>query len=130
MKIQVADSWFSKYIRLRDTDENGIGFCCSCGKVIHYSNSDAGHFINRKHKLIRFSEINVHAQCRECNRFDEGNMVGYYQFMINKYGDSVVKKLQISKNTTVKFGNFEIEKIAEFYKIKVKEIIKLKNFNI
>ena len=130
MKIETADSNFSKYIRLRDTDENGYGKCCSCGKIVHYKDADAGHFINRKHKSVRFSEQNVNLQCRACNRFDEGAIPEYYNFMVKKYGQDVIDKLLIAKLQTIKFGQLEIKTTNDFYKQRVKDLSKLKNFKV
>jgi hypothetical protein len=76
------DRIFSQYIRLRDADQNGYIRCISCGKIVLWKEADNGHFINRKHMSLRFSETNCNAQCRSCNRFDEGNMTGYNLGMI------------------------------------------------
>ena len=130
MKIETADKHFSIYIRLRDSDENGYAKCCSCGKVSHWKDSDAGHFVNRAHKSLRFSEVNVNTQCRHCNRFREGNVTGYAMFMIDKYGRDILEKLEITKNKTHKMGKFELKAIADFYKSRNKELIKLKNFSV
>ena len=51
-------------------------------KIVLWKEADNGHFINRKHMSLRFSETNCNAQCRSCNRFDEGNMTGYNLGMI------------------------------------------------
>lgn len=128
--MKQADKWFSIYIRLRDSDENGIIRCCSCGKPVFWKKSDAGHFVNRKHMSLRYSEINVHAQCRECNRFDEGNLPGYSLFITQKYGDDAIKKLLAAKQLTNKMGKFEFKAVAEFYKSKAKEQSKLKRIQI
>ena len=39
--------WFSIYIRLRDSDENGYGKCFTCGKIIFWKKGDCGHGIGR-----------------------------------------------------------------------------------
>ena len=130
MKIQTADKWFSLYIRLRDSDDNGMIRCCSCGKMFHYKSGDAGHYVNRKHKSLRFSEINVHGQCISCNRFSEGNITGYTLFMIEQYGQEIIKKLEIAKKQTVKFGQLEIKATSDFYRNKAKELAKLKGLKL
>ena len=120
MKVTKLDKVFSIYIRKRDSNESGIGKCCSCGKYVHWKDVDCGHFVNRKHMSLRFSEINCNMQCRSCNRFDEGNIVGYTKFMINKYGIDILDKLEIAKKQTIKFTHFEINELAKYYKTKTK----------
>jgi len=120
MNLTKLDNIFSLFIRQRDCPD-GIGECISCGKIITPKTCDAGHYINRKHLSTRFSEINVNAQCRECNRFDEGNAVGYHFGLELKYGEGTVKKLLAAKMQTVKFSQFEIDAMAKHYKKLVNE---------
>lgn len=69
----------------------------------------------------RWREDNVHAQCSACNRFDEGNAVGYTLFMIDKYGKAHVEYLQALKNQTMKYSDWELEALIDDYKKKVKD---------
>lgn len=116
------DSIFSEYIRIRDSDQNGMTKCISCGKLQHWKDVDCGHYINRKHSSTRYDEKNCNAQCRACNRFDEGNMQGYRKGLIKKYGEKEVELLEIKKFNTCKLGQFEINALAEIYRKKLKDI--------
>ena len=118
--VKKLDIIFSKYIRLRDSN-NGVFRCCSCGQIKPYASADAGHFINRRWMATRWREDNVHAQCSACNRFDEGNAVGYTLFMIDKYGKAHVEYLQALKNQTMKYSDWELEALIDDYKKKVKD---------
>ena len=69
----------------------------------------------------RWREDNCHAQCRSCNRFDEGNAVGYTMFMIEKYGKEHVEYLQAIKNTGWKPTEFELQVLIDEYKEKLKQ---------
>lgn len=71
---------------------------------------------------LRYDEKNVNLQCRACNRFDEGNPVGYTRGLIGKYGDHVLKYLEIKKHNTAKFSIAAYEGLIEYYKQKIKEI--------
>jgi hypothetical protein len=82
--------------------------------------ADAGHFINRRWMATRWREDNVHAQCRSCNRFDEGAGAGYTLFMIDKYGREHVEYLRLIKNETMKFSDFEVDLMLKEYKAKNK----------
>ena len=70
------DKVFHEYVRRRDADnDSGYCKCISCNKPIHFTESDAGHFIGRGALATRYDEQNVHAQCRKCNRFQYGRQI-------------------------------------------------------
>ncbi len=119
--VKALDKVFSQFIRLRDTP-GGVGRCISCQKVITYSDCDCGHYINRKHMTTRYDEKNCNAQCRSCNRFDEGNMQGYRRGLINKIGEKETDLLEVKKHGTSTMGTFELEILILDYKKKVKEL--------
>ena len=115
------DKVFSEYIRKRDTN-NGVFRCISCGKLLPYEQADCGHYINRKHMATRFDEMNCNAQCRSCNRFDEGNMQGYRRGLVAEYGEQKVLILESKKNTTRKYSDFEYEVLIKHYKEEIKKL--------
>ncbi len=100
--MKKADSAFSLYIRTRDSQEyKGEYFrCISCGRVLPIEQADCGHFINRQHMSLRFSEMNCNAQCRHCNRIMEGNFSGYLIGLIKKIGENNVVYFEAAKNVT------------------------------
>ena len=120
--VKKLDTVFSVYIRKRDS-QDGYFKCCSCGKLKPYLQADAGHFINRKWMATRWREDNVHAQCKSCNRFDEGNAVGYTMFMIRKYGQKHVDYLMAIKQETMLYTDFDLKMMIEEYKQKVKDVL-------
>ena len=122
------DRIFSEYIRRRDADDRGYVKCISCGTVVPWKQSDCGHYINRRHNSTRYDEVNCNAQCRSCNRFDEGNIQGYRRGLIEKYGEKATDYLEIKKYNTSKLGQFEINVLAHEYRKKLKEICSTKNF--
>ena len=117
-----ADRAFSLFIRTRDSQEyEGKVFrCISCGRVLSIDQADCGHYVNRSHMSLRFSEMNCHAQCRRCNRFMEGNIQDYRKGLIKKLGEAKVLLLEATKNVTNKISNFELELLAKHYKKEVK----------
>ncbi len=121
--IRKADTAFSLYIRTRDAQPfSGTHFrCISCQRILPISKADCGHYINRQHMALRFSELNCHAQCSHCNRFDEGNASGYRQGLIDKIGEDKVLLLEAQKYTTNKLSVFEIEAIAKHYRAETKK---------
>lgn len=116
------DKVFSEYIRLRDTREDGTFTCISCNRILPYDQADCGHYINRKHMSTRFSEKNCNAQCRSCNRFDEGNIQGYRRGLVAKYGEYAVVMLESMKNQINKISEFEYNTMIDHYRKEVKRL--------
>lgn len=99
--IAKVDCVFSEYIRLRDAlaaKMQGYIRCISCGDIKHWKSMDCGHYENRKFMYLRFNEQNCNAQCRECNRFTEGEKVKYRIGLVKKIGEDAVKRLEESQN--------------------------------
>ena len=120
------DAVFSEFIRLRDSRDDGTFVCISCGRILPYEQADCGHYINRKHMSTRFSEKNCNAQCRSCNRFDEGNIQGYRRGLVAKYGEPAVLMLEASKNRINKIAEFEYRAMIDHYRKEVKRLKKEK----
>lgn len=119
-KIDKLDRIFSEFIRKRDTTP--YGYCISCNKIITYDTCDCGHYINRKHMSLRFDEKNCNAQCRACNRFDEGAIQGYRRGLIKKIGEEATNMLEIRKHNTSKLSEPELDILIAYYKQKIKEL--------
>lgn len=121
--LRKADIAFSIYIRTRDAQPfQGASFrCISCDRVLPIEKADCGHYINRQHMSLRFSELNCHAQCAKCNRFDEGNATGYRDGLIRKIGEQKVVLLEAQKYTTNHLSVFDLEAIAAHYRQEVKK---------
>lgn len=117
------DKVFSQYIRLRDRMPGGVFRCISCGQIKPIEQADCGHYINRQHMATRFSEINCNAQCRSCNRFDEGNMQGYRRGLVQKYGEQRVLMLESMKYETRKYTDFEYEALIKHYRAEIKKMM-------
>ena len=115
------DKVFSEYIRKRDT-RNGVFRCISCGRLLPYEQADCGHYINRKHMATRFDEMNCNAQCRSCNRFDEGNIQGYRRGLVSLYGEQQVNLLEAKKHNFRKYSDFEYEVLIKHYKEEIKKL--------
>jgi hypothetical protein len=129
MKTTLADTWFSRYIRLRAADVNGIGSCVTCGRVGHVKHMDCGHYIKRQHAASRFSEINCQLQCKRCNSFEQGADVKFRLYLVDKYGKDKVQLLESGRRLTVKRGKFEIAHIAETYRELTNKLIKEKGID-
>lgn len=117
-----ADLWdiFSKYIRLRDADENGICTCFTCGRrTVWNKNTDCGHGIPRQHKATKYNEQNNHAQCKKCNGFEGGMREVYKVEMDERYGKGTWDNMLIKSRQVVKL---DYKLMEDHYKELVKQI--------
>lgn len=117
---------FSLYIRLRDSDENGICRCFTCGNYRHYTKLDCGHGIPRQHKATKYNEQNNHAQCKHCNGFEGGMREAYKIEMDYRYGSGTWDKMLLASKGTCKRGAFERQVMYGYYKNAVSELKKMK----
>lgn len=117
---RTADELWSKYIRLYESDQAGYVRCCSCGKAAHWKEMDCGHFVTRNHSLGRYKRENCNAQCRRCNRFQEGNKAGYAVYLQSRYGQSILDKLNQLQYQTHKFTVDELQELIDKIKADLK----------
>lgn len=76
--IDDADAIFSKYIRLRAADENGILLCYICDQPVHWKQAQLMHYIKRSNLYLRWDEKrNCRPGCKTCNEFKDGNLIEY-----------------------------------------------------
>ena len=119
------DKPFHEYIRRRDADDDsGYCQCISCDKPIHFSESDAGHFISRGKLATRWDERNVNSQCRKCNRFEYGRQFEYSL----KIGTELAEQLLQDSRSTFKLMEHEYLEIFESYRDKLENIKKNQSF--
>ncbi len=119
------DKPFHEYIRRRDADNNsGYCKCISCNKPIHFSESDAGHFIGRQHLSTRWDERNVNSQCRKCNRFEYGRQ---FEYSLN-LGEELSNELLQKSRGVMKLADFEYMEIFEEFKAKLQALKDIQNF--
>lgn len=133
----------SLYCRLRDAlswslanyqDVTGIQpqllvvKCCTCKTIGTWKyKMQAGHFIprgSRGQSGVYYDERNVHAQCKDCNGFKEGNTLVYLEFMQQKYGQKVIDELRVLDAMVKSYSSFELMKIEMLYKQLFKELLK------
>lgn len=122
--------WFSKYIRLKYSDSQGLVKCCTCDTVDHWKKMDAGHFVHRDRKSVKFSELNVHPQCSRCNTYLKGNEYIHGRYIDIKYGAGTADKLILEGKKIYKFSRIELANLIEYYKEKAKILAKEKGQKI
>ena len=114
------DSVFSKYIRHKYS-KNGYVSCFTCGVSKPLEQMQNGHFISRKHLIIRYSEDNCRVQCVGCNVFKYGEQ---YKFgkKLEKEGVDV-EALIFKSRQLQKFNQVELQEMINEYKAKLNELI-------
>ena len=120
------DKWFSLYIRLRDATDEGMVQCFTSGRVYHYKNIHAGHFMSRRCLSTRWCEINVQPQSAADNLFAQGEQ---YRFGLNldaKYGEGTAEELQYKARQTIKLSRIDYQEKISYYKSAVKNLKKEK----
>ena len=109
--------WYllSQYTRQRDFKQ--FGTCISCGKrVDSLQDFDAGHYApagNCGFALL-FLKINVNGECKGCNAFDSGHLIGYEKNLRIRYGNKIVDALigtylERHKTTTKEWTQIEYD---------------------
>jgi hypothetical protein len=122
------DKIFSIYSRLKDADEGGTVTCVTCNVLKHWKDVDAGHFIKRQYRSVRWNDMNVHPQCFRCNHFMGGRQDDYANFIIKTYGQESFNLLMASKYQIVKHTRSDLEEMIEEYSQKVKGMEEKWNF--
>jgi hypothetical protein len=119
-------SIFSIFIRLRDADKNGICKCFTCNKRRPWKEMHCGHGLGRQFWGTKYSEINNHAQCVQCNSFEEGKKEIYKQKVLEKYGPKAWDKLELAKAAGRTLSQFEVDQLTIHYQKEVEKLKKIK----
>ena len=121
--IREAQVVFNIFIRTRDAGRA----CICCGRNKDPSGAiggtwDAGHYRSRgSAPHLRFDERNVHAQLKQCNRYDSGNVVGYRLGLIERIGQAALDELEADQ-TPRRHTIPELQAIKAEYAAKTKAL--------
>jgi 5-methylcytosine-specific restriction endonuclease McrA len=119
--INKLDTSFSEFIRLRDSDKNGVCKCITCGDFKHWQDCDAGHFVTRENMGTRWEEQNVNAQCQSCNRFKSGKQFEHGLAIDKKYKEpGLAAKLVIKGKFACNWTDHELETMHKYFKSEAK----------
>jgi hypothetical protein len=108
---------FNAFIRERD------GYVCyTCGRHGLRGEMDAGHFVTATHEPTRFNEINVHCQCKRCNKYLHGNLAEYAGRLTVDYGHKIIQELWKMSHGIKKWTVDELLEIERCYVEKLKAL--------
>jgi len=113
--VKKLDKVFSEYIRRRNGE---MATCVTCGKISHWKEMQAGHFMSRRHRATRWHEDNVQVQCVKCNMFGQGEQFKFGKWM----GDEKANELIQLSSQVVKLSDYEMQELIELYKRKLADL--------
>lgn len=129
----MADKVFGDFIKLRDSNEQGIIICVGCGLPFHLKDkaSDGSsmvqvlHYIVRSVYSLRFSEFNAACGCGICNLdmhlFPDGQATqNYRKKLVNTIGEMKVIQMEEARRSINKLTVEDLKEVIEKYKPKVK----------
>jgi hypothetical protein len=114
--VRKLDEAFSAYIRTRDTTLVGavrLGRCITCTRLKPYAELDCGHFIGRQYWATRWDPTNCAAQCRKCNRFEEGLKDLFRVALLAKWGSPIIERMEAGHKLGRKPRIYEFQMISD-----------------
>lgn len=99
IKLDSADQWFSKYIRLRDNQ------CRRCGSWVKYNDlgdpisHQASHFQGRRKEATRYDLENVDCLCGGCHQYFTANPGEHYMWQVKVKGQNTVDSIILRSNS-------------------------------
>ncbi|HHE3608638.1 TPA: recombination protein NinG [Pasteurella multocida] len=126
--IKEAQEAVNKYIRARDVNQ----CCISCGTPLIAEQLgggfDAGHYRSRgSAPHLRFYTLNIHGQCKKCNRYHGGN---YHQFrigLIERLGIEKVEQIEADQRPR-HYSKDDLRRIKKIFNKKARMLEKRKGF--
>ena len=107
---------FSKYIRLKYADANGMEACYTCGKVLHWKQMQAGHGIGGRNNAVLFMEEVVRPQEVGCNIYGGGKYSIFAEKLISEYGAKKYAYFVQESNKEKKMTVLDYQAVFEAYR--------------
>lgn len=95
LKIDSADLWFSKFIRLRD------GKCMRCGSPVQFNDKgdpithQCSHYKGRRKEATRFDPNNCISLCYGCHQYWHEHPTEYDDWMVKNKGLDIVNAINV-----------------------------------
>lgn len=124
--IQDLDSIVSKYVRIKESNQEGIVQCYTCFRSGEWKTFDCGHFIPRANMALRWDLRNLRPQCKKCNQYDYGN-IEEFELALEGEQPGIVKLLTEESRNPYKWSRDELKELLIDFRAKLKIVeIKLK----
>lgn len=131
IRLLKAKLWriFSRFVRLRDSDEFGFCTCITSGERMYWKKAQAGHFISRRFSNTLFHEQNVHAQSAHDNCYLSGNQYIYGKRLDEIYGEGTADKILALSKEEKRFTVEELKLMIIDYSQRVEKLLKDKGIS-
>ena len=120
--VKKLDTVFSRYIRKREADYNGIAECFTCGRKAHWKDLQCGHFQTRKKYSTRWHELNVAPQCGGCNMYNGGQQYIFGLKIDKIHGEGTAEDLVRQSNQITKYSNLDLINLTKHYQKLLNEL--------
>jgi NinG protein len=117
--IDELDGIFSKYIRLKYADKDGLCECYTCGKKKKWQEMQCGHYLSRRHMFLRWDERNARPQDEYCNTYKHGN-TAVYGIKLEDENPGITDILLEESRIPYKWSRIEIIAMIDDYKRRLK----------
>lgn len=116
---------FSKYIRLKASNQQGLVKCITCEAWGPWDIwAQAGHFIPGRGNAVLYDERQVHPQCYHCNCNLYGNWPVYLVAMTDMHGPKIVSEMILNSRMVVTMYASDHIAVFEKYSMLFKKLSK------
>ena len=127
--MKAADRWFSRYIRLRDSDKEGFIRCCTCGRRFFWKESHCGHY-SKRNLAHRYNPQNCHSMCLYCNCYLKGEADKHAKHIDKLYGEGTAELLRGTEKKLRDLKRYDYLKLIEDYKKSAKQEAKKRGLEL
>lgn len=118
--VKEADSVFSRYIRQKYADKNGMVKCFTCTTIKPIPEMQCGHYIGRANMFLRYDERNSRPQCEYCNCHKHGNLLVFANNLEQEY-NGITEILYEEAKTIYKYSREELKQLILNLKRKIRQ---------
>lgn len=118
-----ADKYYSQATRYRFAEKRGDTWyakCITCGVDKPIKQLQCGHFMSRRHNILRYRDENTAAQCYGCNVMSQGRQYEFAIAIDDLYGEGTAKALHKESKRLHTFTIEELQSIIQDSKTMVK----------
>jgi hypothetical protein len=117
--VDDLDAIFSKYIRHKYADIDGLVKCYTCPSVEPIGMIQNGHYISRQHMFLRWDERQCRPQCAICNNLKRGNL-SIFKNNLESENFGITDILQEESRMVYKWSREELKSLIGEYSRKLK----------
>ena len=117
--VDDLDAIFSKYIRHKYADKDGMVKCYTCPSIEPIGMIQNGHYISRQHMYLRWDERNCRPQCDICNELKRGNLAVFAK-RLEKECAGITDILKEESRMVYKWSKHELQSMRSEYTKKLK----------